>query len=47
MEKYNVSCEFLLKQGILELEFYDELEKMWGNLILRNNLENLLTFIRE
>ena len=40
VEKYNVSLRKLLQQGISEPEFNDdlvtELEKLWGNLILRN-----------
>ena len=45
VEKYNVSLRKLLQQGISEPEFYGDLvsriRKLWGNFILRNNLENL------
>ena len=52
VEKYNVSLRKLLQQGISEPEFYGDLvyrirKKMWGNLILRNNLVNLLIVIKE
>ena len=52
VEKYYVSMRKLLQQGISEPGFYGDLiyrirKKMWGNLILRNNLENLLAVINE
>ena len=50
MEQYNVSLRKLLQEEILEPEFYGdftELEKLRGNPLLQNNLENLLTDINE
>ena len=51
VEKYNVSLiKLLLKEYRNQnymMTWFTELEKLLGNLILRNNLENLLTFIKE
>ena len=50
-QKYKVSLRKLLQQGISESEFYGdftEKEKLWGNLIFRNNSESLFkTIIKE
>ena len=52
VEKYNVSLRKRLQKEIPEPDFYGDLvyrirKEMWGNLILRNNLENVLNLIKE